>query len=331
MIESITLTNFQRHRKRTIKFDPRVTTLVGPTGSGKSSIIRALKWLCLNQFDGPANSFIQWGRSFAKVSINLDGRKIVRAKGQHNRYTLDDKRFEAFASRPPEEIETLLKTGATNFQNQLDAHFWFSESAGAVVRALNKIVNLDQIDAALSSIAATIRKARLTVEVSEERLADARKARQGLAFVPEINRSLRLLERQEQEIAARATETAKLEALTAQTSKYAGLLEAASKSHARGSQAIRSGAAVETLSSKAERLSRLLERLEWAEAIRKIAPPDHLCELLKREERLSLLIHSLEEARNLKWQNEQASSEARAAMESKSKGRCPLCGQPLKS
>jgi predicted ATPase len=36
MLESLSIT-FQRHRKRLIEFDPRITVIVGETDSGKSS------------------------------------------------------------------------------------------------------------------------------------------------------------------------------------------------------------------------------------------------------------------------------------------------------
>ena len=49
MIQSLALKNFQSHKDTLIKFDPGVNVIVGSTDSGKSAIIRALRWLVWNR------------------------------------------------------------------------------------------------------------------------------------------------------------------------------------------------------------------------------------------------------------------------------------------
>src|SRR4051812_38242007 len=97
---SLVLKNFQKHKLLKIQFSPHITTIKGRTDRGKSSILRALKWLCLNNLIG--NEFIRTGSSKAKVGLSVKDHRIVREKGASNLYVLDGKEFRAFGSKVPD-------------------------------------------------------------------------------------------------------------------------------------------------------------------------------------------------------------------------------------
>lgn len=172
MIERLTLRNFQAHEKLTIEFSPEVTTIIGRTDRGKSSIIRALKWLVTNKPGGTA--FIRHGAPEAKVILRVDNRTVKRVRGMENKYVIDKKTLKAFKHEPPEEITNLLSLGPQNFQAQHDAPFWFAQSPGEVSRQLNQIINLGAIDKTLANLNAKLREAGARVTVAEERLAEAK-------------------------------------------------------------------------------------------------------------------------------------------------------------
>lgn len=176
---SIKLQNFQVHKELLIEFG-KITTIKGPTDSGKSAILRALRWICLNDIAGDA--FITEGEKETGVALMVryekQERYIIRSKNTRslNVYALDEAEnlFKAFGSNNlPKEIAEILKLSPINFQDQHDSPFWFAESAPEVSRQLNSIVDLSVIDTTLSNIAAAVRKAQERKEVTEERLEDA--------------------------------------------------------------------------------------------------------------------------------------------------------------
>ena len=152
MIKSIRLQNFQAHRDSKILFSPGVNAIIGKTGAGKTSILRALRWVIFNK---PAGDALQshWAED-ARVDIELDdGNTISRVRTKtKNLYILNGKEFSAFGQGVPQEIRDVLNMEDLNFRSQMDAPFLLSQSPGEVAQVLNRIVNLDVIDTAQSNI-----------------------------------------------------------------------------------------------------------------------------------------------------------------------------------
>ena len=94
MLKKISIKNFLRNKKLSIIFDKHITTIVGKSAAGKSSSIRALKWLMTNTPSG--DRFINWDADEAKVILRADDHKFVRTRGKKNLYKLD--KMEPFIS-----------------------------------------------------------------------------------------------------------------------------------------------------------------------------------------------------------------------------------------
>lgn len=194
MLESLTIWNFQRHQYKHIDFAEHTTTLTGPTDAGKSTIIRALKWLFFNQPQGIR--FVRWDAEFVKVKAVIDGHKIIRKRGKKgNLYLLDGKRYVSFNNTVPDDIRKVLQVSAENLQRQLDYPFWFSLSPSQVAKELNKIVNLELIDQTQTNLASEQRKAKMTVDIAYERLTEAEQKKKELNWVPKLNEQLKRLEK----------------------------------------------------------------------------------------------------------------------------------------
>ncbi len=187
-IKSLALTNWQCHRAETIQLDKHLTVLCGESDRGKTSFLRALRFLCLNKPRG--DSFITHGEKSTTVSVTVDGKQINRTKGSENTYHLDDKRFAAFGNDVPPEIASLLNLTEDNFQGQHSSPYWLFETPGQLSKELNRIVNLESIDNALAHAAAGLRTARATVDSTTARLTQAREAVGALAWVPALHRNL---------------------------------------------------------------------------------------------------------------------------------------------
>ena len=177
VIESLSLQNFQAHRKFRAEFGEGITTIVGRSDVGKSAIIRALRWAATNQPGG--DQFITTGTKGTSVTLRVDGRVIKRKRGGSvNTYHLDDEEYKAFGRGVPGPVVDALNMPAVCWQGQHDAPFWFSETGGEVARRLNGIVNLTIIDDTLANVVSMNHAARvrMTDATEKERAAAMRAA-----------------------------------------------------------------------------------------------------------------------------------------------------------
>lgn len=158
-IQEIHIENFQSHEKTTIVPAPngQLTVLTGQSDSGKTAILRALKWAFYNS---PANTeFIRVGSNFARVTVGFsDGTTVTRwrSQGGINRYIVDGEVLEGFGTGVP--LEVLEATGVKeltigdmsfnlNLAEQLDGPFLGkSVSAPARAKVLGKLAGTEEID-----------------------------------------------------------------------------------------------------------------------------------------------------------------------------------------
>ena len=197
MFEQIFIKNFQPHRDLTIDLDERITTIVGPSDVGKSAVIRALRWVCLNV---PVSSLIREGAKKAVVQVSVDGQITTRSRGSENAYALNGNEFKAFRTSVPDPISDHLNLEPINFQGQHDSVYWFSESSGEVSRQLNSMVNLGIIDETLSYVAREVNKSKIVVQVSEEKLAEAVKEKKASSWAVECDEDFTEVECEEKKV-----------------------------------------------------------------------------------------------------------------------------------
>jgi len=171
MIEKITIENFQKHRKSVFEFDP-VTTFVGPSDTGKSAIMRALRWVMLNEPDG--DSFVSYGAKGCTVRLYVDGHVIVRRRGgSKNEYELDGEVYKAFGrGGVPEQIAEILRVTPINFQSQHDLLYWLQLNGADLAKALNRVVDLEIIDASLVEVNKRLRRSKSELEIRDRDLIE---------------------------------------------------------------------------------------------------------------------------------------------------------------
>ncbi len=151
MIKALTIKNIQSHKGTEITFDPGVNIIVGPSDSGKTAILRALRWLIRNQ---PSGDVLRsnWGGE-SVVHIETDTDRIDRWKHNYeNAYRLNTTTFEAIRTDVPQEVNEALNMGEVNLQRQLDSPFLISETAGDVAKHFNRVARLDKIDTGLQNV-----------------------------------------------------------------------------------------------------------------------------------------------------------------------------------
>lgn len=198
MFEKLKIKNFQRHGELEVEFDPKITTIIGQTDTGKSAILRALRWLCLNN---SGEGFIKKGEDFAEVSLFVEGRIIRRKRGKPgNFYYLDDEEFCSFNLNVPDSIKGVLNVGERNFQEQLDPVFWFSDSAPEVSRQLNSVVDLGIIDESLGKISGRLSGYKEKAKVCRERLREINSKKKALEWVEKAHSEYLVVEELETQL-----------------------------------------------------------------------------------------------------------------------------------
>lgn len=181
MLEKLILKRFQSHRQIEVDLNHPVTTIIGPNDSGKTALIRAIKWVSFNRPQG--DEFIHNWTGTARAELIVDGHSIVRKRGKSNVYILDGDSMKSFLTDVPKPIKDLLNLTEENIQEQLDNPFWFSISPGQVSKELNQIVDLEIIDETLKRLASKSRQVKSEYELSGKRLKELKSQIKELKWV----------------------------------------------------------------------------------------------------------------------------------------------------
>ena len=202
MIKGIQISNFQSHQETEVEFSPGVNLIIGQSDSGKTAIIRALRWLVWNRPLGDAFRS-HWGGD-TSVVLKTGDCVVERFKGKEDHYLLTDSdggelEFKAFGTEPPEEIAQSLGLSELNLQNQHDNAFLISNNPGEVARHFNKVANIDKIDSSLKAVESWVRKLRQDVQATEEEITRHEKHLEGFDYLDKMEADVEALERLESE------------------------------------------------------------------------------------------------------------------------------------
>ncbi|MEJ8785627.1 AAA family ATPase [Peptoniphilus sp. HCN-40583] len=160
-IEKIILVNFQSHVFSELSLSKGVNVIVGPSDSGKTAIMRALRW---NMFNDPSGvEFVREGETEVAVTIRFQNKVEVerRRSRSKNQYILrqpgeEELIFEGFGKNVPAEIEEAIgikkvmlddkKSLPLNFSDQLDGPFLLQETDAYKAQAIGRMVGVDLLD-----------------------------------------------------------------------------------------------------------------------------------------------------------------------------------------
>ena len=240
MIPRIRIQNFQSHKDTEIHLSPGLNVVIGSGDSGKSAILRAIRWNQSNRIrhdDRPmGDSYVSdWAKSTsAKGAVTLledcrvtidkpEGtcsrfREAPKAKGdkERNGYDLNGQRFEAIGVSVPEQVSEFFNWSEVNVQKQQDQAFLLSKGAGEVATFLNKTVRLDSIDTHIQAAGALLRQDKAALVLLQSKQADDQRALEALAWVPGIQARLDALDTLVQAREAVETKVRKLQWLRGQ-------------------------------------------------------------------------------------------------------------------
>jgi len=198
MITKVEIENFQSHEKSVIEFHEGVNVITGSSDSGKSAVIRAIKWLLRNRPLGTAYRS-DFSKEPTRVTVDFNGKNrwISRVRGESVNYYLvpGDVKLEALRAEIPGDVGSIAKIHDCSLQGQHDGYFLLQSTAGEVARELNDIVGLDVIDAVFKNIASLIRKCKSDKEVQQEIITECEEELKNYEGLDEKDKKLATLEK----------------------------------------------------------------------------------------------------------------------------------------
>ena len=172
MIKSVTLENFQSHKKTKLSFSSGVNVIVGTSDSGKTAILRGIRLVAENRPSGDSSRSTWGGKTSVSLEVEIpfgeNDCTITRVKDKAEEYWVGKTQFKAFGVSVPTEVTDTLNMGEVNLQSQMDSPFLISSTPGAVAAHFNKIAKLDKIDTATSNINSWIRDLNSSIKYLKE-------------------------------------------------------------------------------------------------------------------------------------------------------------------
>jgi len=222
MFDKLQIRRFRHNEKLDVNLQP-ITVFRGPSGSGKSSLMGALRWVAFNS--PPGKGFIHWGCVSSAVKLTEGNTSYIRKKGKtENYYQLNKQKFKAFGTGVPEKVALGLSLSSINFQRQHASPFWFSETAGEVNRQLNKIINLDLVDITLSNLDKEARKTTHKIEDIKTRIKKAKQQKKKLRPILSLNKRLKKVEKMSEKHAEKVKRIEFLNAWISEAKEYKGII-----------------------------------------------------------------------------------------------------------
>ncbi len=180
----------------------KFTVIVGPSGHGKSALIRAFKALCFNQVGA---RFITHGRPKAWVRLTFDDGKTVEWEKPRDKgatYVSGDQEYTRIGRAVPEDIENVLGirrividkglTFTPQFHSQHDLPLLLTESSTLAARALAKLTKLSVLVEAQMECRRDLKRVERAHTAAEE---ETERTKEQLDAMPNVRRAHNVLDR----------------------------------------------------------------------------------------------------------------------------------------
>ena len=173
LITEVKLENIKNHAQAEYKFEPGVTAICGPNGSGKTSIIEAIAWALFDHLDYNRDDFVRRGQKRGQVSIsfisNADNREYTVTRdtaGGYSVYDVENKvrlveqkkdviswLKQQIGVEPNTDLPTLFKTTIGVPQGTFTADFL--QSAANRKKTFDQILKVEEYRQASDNLRAT--------------------------------------------------------------------------------------------------------------------------------------------------------------------------------
>ncbi|MFK3938767.1 AAA family ATPase [Alkalihalobacillus sp. NPDC078783] len=189
-ILDVRLENFQSHLDSHFTFADGLNVLIGQSDSGKTAVIRGIRWALFNQPRG--TDFIRAGSDFVRVTIQFEsGDKLIRERtASKNRYIIkkngqDQQVFESFGQHVPVEVLDLhgmrpLRIDrdhelTIHLAQQLDGPFLLEQPGSMRAKTIGRISGAHYLDAAIRDTSRDLHSLNQSKRWSEEQTEQLKK------------------------------------------------------------------------------------------------------------------------------------------------------------
>lgn len=208
-IKSLHLKNFQSHEDTVLEFLPGLNVILGNSDSGKSAIVRGLRWLFYNEPMGA--DFLQRGKTQVEVTAEFyDGTILKRSRHKGtNAYDLtlsmgEAMHFEGFGRTVPKEIVDYLNLKkfplsptddlTLNIADQLEGPFLLQEKDSNKANAIGRLVGIHYIDQAQRNVNRDIKSLNQDLKYEENSLEELLEKKKEYDFIEDKTRLLKNLQ-----------------------------------------------------------------------------------------------------------------------------------------
>lgn len=177
------LSNFEGHKDTEITLDKGLNMVTGTSDAGKSSVVRAIKWVAENKPSG--DSFrSHWGGNTSVAVVFNTGDCVERTKtNNENLYLVNGTEYKGFGTRVPGPVKKMFGFSDLSIQNQHDPHFMLTISSGKRIEKLNETVDLELIDKASKISRKKLRDSKRKKDELEEEIENIDSRLSGFAPV----------------------------------------------------------------------------------------------------------------------------------------------------
>lgn len=215
IIKHVEIKNFQSHEYTIVEFKDGLNTIIGESNSGKTSILRAIRW-CLDN-DPKGADFITTGRDDCSVTVVFDdGTSIIRKRTRNDSGTYDvvgktiqpdgtvtkwTQTYKGFANNLPIEImniHQMPKVNLTkdicthlNMMSQLDGPFLVTESPQVKAAIIGRLTGTQIIDLGIKETNKTILSNSKTIKTYTQEKEDRENELFRFQYLPFYERYVR--------------------------------------------------------------------------------------------------------------------------------------------
>jgi len=192
ILDKIKIKNFQPFKDTTIELATGLNVFKGTSHIGKSSIIRAIKWVLQNkpQGFGYRSNFAD-KKEATVVSLFFPDSEVVRRRdSKENCYEVNGNKLEAMRSDVPDVVQAALQMNEVNLRTQFEGFFLLQNTAGEVAKKLNEYAGLEIIDVSLSKVNRLLSVAKKYYEEKNSQLDANKILLGGLPYIDGMERAL---------------------------------------------------------------------------------------------------------------------------------------------
>lgn len=211
-ISEIHIKGFQSHEDSVIQLSGGFNAIIGPSDSGKSSIIRALRFALYNEPKG--SEFIRQGAQSCEVEVRFsDGGTIRRARTSQSAGTYDVTdpsgqtiSLKGFSNNVPVDVPNQHQMPyiqltkdlecSLNIGFQLDTPFLIGESPGTRAAIIGRLTGVNLVDTAVREIGKEILGNTRDVKTINQQIESTETLIDGFSHLPELEQKIQAASKQ---------------------------------------------------------------------------------------------------------------------------------------